>query len=589
VKTAVLYLRVSTVGQVKTDYDPEGISIPAQREACLRKAQQLGLEVIDEYVEPGKSATSMDKRPVFQQMLERFKTERDVDYVIVYNLSRLNRNRIDDVQVMVALKAYGVGLASAQENIDASPPGQLLHGILAAINEYRSSSDGADIRYKMGQKIKNGGSVGRAKLGYLNVRDTSEGREIRTIAVDPERAPFIVQAFELYASGKYTLKTLHAELEDRGLRTRASGRWPSAPVSMTKLAVILRDPYYVGVVTYKGDEFQGRHVPLITRKLFDEVQAVMDGHASSVERDRLHPHYLKGSLWCGACHDRGVESRLLLQRTTGRRGGVYWYFFCSARQTTGCDSPHQRVEAIEAAVIQNYGHVALPDGVAEGLRALLSETLADEERTQRLLEAQRVAQLRELDVAEENLLDLAAEGALSSGKIRTRLAAIAEKRERLESATQDNRAKLASGAAVLGEAIGLIDEDVQAFYQRSSDDGRRMINQAFFKKLYAYEGAVVGEEFAEPFDALMGVRSRRPTYGRRRVPAHANGAPKGAAWRSWSSTDLLAAALSGGGSSKAVMVEVAGIEPASFDFISGLLRAEPAVLFSAPAVTQASC
>jgi len=38
-----------------------------------------------------------------------------------------------------------------------------------------------------------------------------------------------------------------------------------------------------------------------------------------------------------------------------------------------------------------------------------------------------------------------------------------------------------------------------------------------------------------------------------------------------------------------ITVEVAGIEPASFDFISGLLRAQPAVLFSAPAVTQASC
>ena len=100
-KTAVLYLRVSTMEQVKTDYDPEGISIPAQREACQRKAQQLGLNVIDEYVEPGRSATNMDRRPVFQQMLERFRTERDVGYVIVYNLSRLNRNRVDDVKVMI--------------------------------------------------------------------------------------------------------------------------------------------------------------------------------------------------------------------------------------------------------------------------------------------------------------------------------------------------------------------------------------------------------------------------------------------------------------------------------------------------------
>lgn len=66
---AVLYLRVSTQSQVTTDYDPEGISIPAQRSACHRKAAQLGLEVVDEYVEPGRSGTSMKSRPAFQEML----------------------------------------------------------------------------------------------------------------------------------------------------------------------------------------------------------------------------------------------------------------------------------------------------------------------------------------------------------------------------------------------------------------------------------------------------------------------------------------------------------------------------------------
>ena len=55
-KRAVLYLRVSTRGQVNTDYDPEGISIPAQRVSCRRKAEQLGLTVVDEYVEPDQLA-----------------------------------------------------------------------------------------------------------------------------------------------------------------------------------------------------------------------------------------------------------------------------------------------------------------------------------------------------------------------------------------------------------------------------------------------------------------------------------------------------------------------------------------------------
>ena len=45
-KAAVLHRRVSTVSQVQTDYDPEGISIPAQRVACQRMASQMGLTVV---------------------------------------------------------------------------------------------------------------------------------------------------------------------------------------------------------------------------------------------------------------------------------------------------------------------------------------------------------------------------------------------------------------------------------------------------------------------------------------------------------------------------------------------------------------
>lgn len=202
---AVLYLRVSSMGQVNTDYDPGGLSIPAQRESCLRKAAQMGVEVIDEYVEPGRSATSMDKRPAFQAMLLRLKEARDVDYVIVHKLSRMNRNRVDDAFVLMSLRKYKVSLVSATESIDETPVGQLVHGILATINEFRSAEDRADIRYKIGEKAKKGGTLGRAPLGYKNVRELYDGHEVRTVELDEERAPLVRLAFEMYATGSYSL------------------------------------------------------------------------------------------------------------------------------------------------------------------------------------------------------------------------------------------------------------------------------------------------------------------------------------------------------------------------------------------------
>src|SRR5690606_34269730 len=129
--------------------------------------------------------TEMTKRVAFQQMLTRVRTLRDVDYVIVYKLSRMARNRLDDAMVMADLRKRNVTLISATESIDDSPVGQLMHGILATFNEYQSRESGADIAYKMSQKAKNGGTLGRAPLGYINVFDRFEGREIRTVAIDP--------------------------------------------------------------------------------------------------------------------------------------------------------------------------------------------------------------------------------------------------------------------------------------------------------------------------------------------------------------------------------------------------------------------
>ena len=120
-------------------------TIPAQRRACEYKAKQMGVKIVDEYIEPGRTATSMDKRVAFQAMLERVRTKRDIDYVMVYKLSRMNRNRIDDAIVLMTLRQYKVSLVSATEPIDESPEGQLMHAMLAAMNEFRSKGDGADI------------------------------------------------------------------------------------------------------------------------------------------------------------------------------------------------------------------------------------------------------------------------------------------------------------------------------------------------------------------------------------------------------------------------------------------------------------
>ncbi|MBB5153332.1 recombinase family protein [Saccharopolyspora phatthalungensis] len=169
---AVIYLRVSSKRQVGRDYDPEGISIPAQRAACHRKAAQLGLTIADEYVEPGRSGTEIAKRSSFQRMLGRIRDSGDADHVIVYKLSRLA------------------------------------------------------------------------------------------------------------AAGDVTLAQLSEQLHHQRQHTRPTRGHPQQ-VSISKLARMLRDRYYLGYITYRGEELPGRHEPIIEQDLFDRVQAVLDARTTN--------------------------------------------------------------------------------------------------------------------------------------------------------------------------------------------------------------------------------------------------------------------------------------------------------------------
>ncbi len=291
---AVLYLRVSTREQAQRDGDPEGYSIPAQREACKRKAIALGAAVVEEFADRGESARS-SQRPQLQALLT-YVRDNPVEYVIVHKVDRLARNRADDVEITLAIRAAGATLISCSENIDETPSGLLLHGIMSSIAEFYSRNLANEVIKGSVQKAKSGGTVGKAPLGYLNVRRLENGREVRTVELDPIRAPLIKWAFENYATGSWSLNRLLAELTRRGLESTSSARTSTQPLQRSHLHKLLRHPYYKGIVRYRGVEYPGRHEPLVTPETWQRVQNILSAHNQSGEKQRVHHHYLKGSV-----------------------------------------------------------------------------------------------------------------------------------------------------------------------------------------------------------------------------------------------------------------------------------------------------
>ncbi len=476
-KRAVSYIRVSTREQAQRGGSEEGFSLPAQREANKRKAQSMGALVIKEFADRGESARSAN-RPELQKMLAYLKEDGGIDYVIVHKLDRLARNRADDVEINRAFEDAGVRLVSTSENIDQTPGGMLLHGIMSSIAEFYSRNLANEVIKGMGEKARNGGTLGKAPLGYVNVRGRDEhGREVRTVELDEERAPLVRLAFTEYATGNWTVRQLAEHLNNRGLTIPPTARKPTNPVSVRLLQTLLRNPYYKGVISFQGVEYPGAHEPLVDAATWQTVQDILTAHTNG-ERQRTHNHHLKSTIVCGLC-----GARLLVQHATSRASGTYHYFVCARRHRVhDCTFKAVLIDEVEARVAELYQQIQLSSDdrreIERYLRAEFAHIQANRQQDiQRLTTRQQ-----QLEDQRHKLLEAHYAGAIP-------LDLLKKEQEQLTSSILAIQRELdgytADAALVeqhLTQALDLL-EDCHRLYLAVPDRLKKLLNQVFFERI----------------------------------------------------------------------------------------------------------
>lgn len=478
--TAVTYLRVSTTEQARRGGRDEGYSLPDQRRAVERKAQSMGAVVVEEFVEPGESGKSLSRRKALLSLLAYVK-EHDIDYCIIPKVDRLARNRLDDALIQSELTSAGVALVSAAENIDATPAGQLQHGIMASISEWYSANLAQEVMKGLRTKAMNGGTTGKAPIGYRNVRTrTADGYELRIVETDPDRAPLISWAFTAYAAGDWTLNTLLDELTIRGLVTAPTPRRPARPIHVSTLHRTLQNPYYKGTVVFEGVEYEGQHEPLIDPGTWEQVQTVLKANNLAGDKTQTHDHYLKGSLYCGDC-----ESRLLITHAKNKKGIIYPYFICSGRhrKATDCTRKAMHVDIVEQLIINHYARIQPSPASVEELRASITEEFSILTTQARFEREDLIKQRSELLSQREKLLQAHYAGAIPLDLLKKEQDRIAPALTRLSSRLEAAESDHAEAEAELHQALHLA-SDCHTVYEKATDSIRRLFNQAFFEKIY---------------------------------------------------------------------------------------------------------
>ena len=308
----------------------------------------------------------------------------EADGVLAWHPDRLSRNSVDAGRIIWLIDTGAVkALRFPTYFFEPSAHGKFSLSLMLSQSKYYIDNLAENIRRGQRQKVKNGIWPMVAPIGYLN------DRAAKTIYPDPVRGPLVRKAFALYATGQYTIDRLVSVVNELGMLGRQG-----EPLSRAQYHRVLQNPLYCGIISYGGEEHEANHEPIVTRALFDEVQAVM-ARKSKPKTPTLKPYLYRGVFRCGECG--------CVITTETQKG--HNYLRCTKRVKHDCSQRYVREELIADEIAEHLRAVALPtETVAAWIAELEAERDTDARSRHECL-GNLHTQIREIDRKLERLTD----------------------------------------------------------------------------------------------------------------------------------------------------------------------------------------
>src|SRR5262245_5627305 len=251
----LLYARKST-----DEDDRQVLSIESQLIELRELARKENSEIIEEFIE---SRTAKEPgRPIFNQMIAKLENGLGGNGILAWHPDRLARNSVDGGKIIYLVDTGKIkDLKFPTFWFENTPQGKFMLNIAFGQSKYYIDNLSENIRRGHRAKLRRGVYPGTAPIGYLNNHRT------RDIDIDLERVQMIRKGFELYATGKYTLKQIARAFKDMGLRSQKGN-----VLAVSCVQRILSKSFYYGIFKFKGETYQGTQEPIVSKKLFDTCQ-----------------------------------------------------------------------------------------------------------------------------------------------------------------------------------------------------------------------------------------------------------------------------------------------------------------------------
>lgn len=272
-------------------------------------------EYVEGYVDEGISGVSTAKRERFNEMIEDGKLGL-FDLVITKEVSRFARNTLDSIRFTRELLSNGVAVYFQSDNINTlDEDSELRLTIMSSMAQDESRKISNRVRFGHHQAIKNGTVLGTNNMfGYTK----KDGK----LMIDEEQAEFIRELFEMYATGKFSMKQMETHFYQKGIRNSKGNK-----LSHSTMGNIIRNPKYKGYfvgnkvvitdlftkkqkflpeeewVMYKDET--GETVPaIVSEELWEKANEVLYMRSQDVitaQHKTVHQNLLTGKLICSHC------------------------------------------------------------------------------------------------------------------------------------------------------------------------------------------------------------------------------------------------------------------------------------------------
>jgi len=301
-----IYTRVSRI-----DHRAHGYSLDIQPDRSEEYAKTKGWQIYHVYEDPARTGRN-SRRPELQHMINDIKAGR-ITIVVVHRLDRLYRNLESLLRFLRMIKRYRVRLVSVTEQIDTDNWwGRLVLYVLGALAEMYIWQSSARTREAKLERVMRGLSNASFRFGYCNglcstctdpngkdycpqygSPDRVESHRGRIAVPHPVEAHGVRMAVNLDAQGKSDLEVADAlnrhlfRLPDGSMihfRTKGlpNQKKPGA-FSRDSIRVIIRSPYYVGLVA---------HYPPRPLDMEDDPENPKKRNASVTLENRRNPQVL---------------------------------------------------------------------------------------------------------------------------------------------------------------------------------------------------------------------------------------------------------------------------------------------------------